>query len=98
MYTPLCATTQLSDLNARRGAHVDLAASGNRADAAQATGAKVAPEFYVWRQYILKNGTQPRRLADFLQNAAIPALNRLGHTPIGVFEVTAGCHRRRSSC
>ena len=66
-----------------------MAASGNRADAAQATGAKVAPEFYVWRQY-LKNGTQPRRLADFLQNAAIPALNRLGHTPIGVFEVMAG--------
>jgi hypothetical protein len=67
-----------------------MAASGNRADAAQPTGAKVAPEFYVWRQYILKNGTQPRRLADFLQNAAIPALNRLGHTPIGVFEVMAG--------
>jgi NIPSNAP len=67
-----------------------LAAAGNRADAAQATGAKVAPEFYVWRQYIVKNGTQPRRLADFLQNAAIPALNRLGHTPIGVFEVMAG--------
>jgi hypothetical protein len=32
----------------------------------------------------------PRRLADFLQNAAIPALNRLGHTPIGVFEVLFG--------
>jgi NIPSNAP len=29
------------------------------------------------------------RLAEFLQ-AAIPALNRLGHTPIGVFEVLAG--------
>ena len=31
-----------------------------------------------------------RRLADFLQNAAIPALNRLGHTPVGVFEGVAG--------
>ena len=67
-----------------------MAASGDRADAAQATGAKVAPEFYVWRRYFLKNGTQPRRLAEFLQGAAIPALNRLGHTPIGVFEVTFG--------
>ena len=67
-----------------------MAASGDRADAAQATGAKVVPEFYVWRQYLLKNGTQPRRLAEFLQGAAIPALNRLGHTPIGVFEVTFG--------
>jgi hypothetical protein len=49
-----------------------------------------APEFYLWRQYILRNGAAPRRLADYLQNAAIPALNRLGHTPVGVFEVVAG--------
>ena len=48
-----------------------------------------SPEFYVWRQYILKTGTQPRRLAEFLQ-AAIPALNRLGHSPIGVFEGVFG--------
>jgi NIPSNAP len=48
------------------------------------------PEFYLWRQYILRNGAAPRRLADYLQNAAIPALNRLGHAPIGVFEVIAG--------
>lgn len=48
------------------------------------------PEFYVWRQYVLRTGTQPRRLADYLQNAAIPAFNRLGHSPIGVFEVTFG--------
>ena len=49
-----------------------------------------SPEYYLWRQYILRNGAAPRRLADYLQNAAIPALNRLGHTPIGVFEVVAG--------
>ena len=47
-------------------------------------------EYYLWRQYILRNGAAPRRLADYLQNAAIPALNRIGHTPIGVFEVVAG--------
>lgn len=50
----------------------------------------VVPELYVWRQYNVRNGPQPRRLADFLQNAAIPALNRLGHKPVGVFEVVAG--------
>lgn len=50
---------------------------------------KTAPEFYVWRQYILRGGTQSARLAEFLQ-AAIPALNRLGHSPIGVFEVVTG--------
>jgi hypothetical protein len=52
--------------------------------------APAAPEFYVWRQFILRNGPQPGRLAEFLQKAAIPALNRLGHSPVGVFEVVAG--------
>ncbi len=54
------------------------------------SGQTPPPEFYVWRQYVLRNGTQLRRLADFVQNAAIPALNRLGHKPIGAFEVVAG--------
>ena len=48
------------------------------------------PEFYLWRQYTLRNGTAPRRLAEYFENAAIPALNRLGHSPIGVFTVFAG--------
>ena len=58
----------------------------------QAAGPAPAPvpHIYEWRQYSLRTGTQPRRLADYLQNALIPALNRLGHTPIGVFEVTFG--------
>lgn len=56
----------------------------------QAAGGRASPEFYVWRQYMLRNGTQPRRLADFLQKAAIPALNRLGHKPIGAFEAVFG--------
>lgn len=52
--------------------------------------AQAAPQIYEWRQYSLRTGTQPRRLADYLQNALIPALNRLGHTPVGVFEVVFG--------
>jgi len=61
------------------------------ANGQQAAGSQPgSPEFYVWRQYVLRNGTQLRRLADFLQNAAIPALNRLGRKPVGVFEVVAG--------
>jgi hypothetical protein len=47
-------------------------------------------DFYVWRQFLVRTGTQPQRLGEFLKNAAIPALNRLGHKPIGVFEVVAG--------
>lgn len=61
----------------------DWQSSGGAAQAA-------APQIYEWRQYSLRTGTQPRRLADYLQNALIPALNRLGHTPVGVFEVVFG--------
>jgi hypothetical protein len=70
-----------------------VAAAGSTAGASappQTSAGAKTPEVYVWRQYTIKTGTQPRRLAEFLQGAAIPALNRLGHTPIGVFEVTFG--------
>ena len=68
-----------------------LAAAGYGSGAGgQPPGAAPAPEFYVWRQYIVRTGTQPQRLGEFLKNAAIPALNRLGHRPVGVFEVLAG--------
>jgi hypothetical protein len=69
-----------------------MAAAAGASGAGQQAGGGggMSPEFYVWRQFILRTGTQPRRLADFLQNAAIPALNRLGHKPVGVFEVVFG--------
>ncbi len=57
---------------------------------AEQDASRAQAEFYIWRQYILRAGTQPRRLADYLQNALIPALNRLGHRPIGVFEPVVG--------
>jgi len=65
------------------GAAVDAAGGGRQKGSA-------APEYYLWRHFVLRTGTQPRRLAEFLQTAAVPALNRLGHSPIGVFEVVAG--------
>jgi hypothetical protein len=64
-----------------------MAAAGGGAGAQ--TPAPASPDVYVWRQYSLKVGTQRQRLAEFLQTA-IPALNRLGHSPIGVFDVTFG--------
>src|SRR3954465_12811313 len=66
------------------------ASGGGSTDAAGAQGTQTAPEYYLWRQYILRNGTGPRRLADYLQNAAIPALNRIGHPPVGGCEVVPG--------
>jgi NIPSNAP len=56
----------------------------------QAGSTPESPDLFVWRQYTLRTGTEPRRLGDFLQNASIPALNRLGHKPVGVFEVVTG--------
>jgi hypothetical protein len=68
------------------------AAAGMTADGGGQAGTQssASPEFYLWRQFILRNGPQPRRLAEFLQKAAIPALNTAGRSPIGAFEVFAG--------
>ena len=66
------------------------AAGSGLADFTRPGAAPAGPEFYLWRQYTLRNGTAPRRLAEYLENAAVPALNRLGHSPIGVFTVFAG--------
>jgi hypothetical protein len=49
-----------------------------------------SPSYYVWLEYTLRNGPQQKRMADFLQNALVPALNRLGSTPVGVFEQLVG--------
>jgi hypothetical protein len=69
-----------------------MAAAGSSGEAsAQGTGGSMAaPELYLWCQFIVRTGTQPRRLAEFLEGAWIPALNRLGHKPVGVFEVVFG--------
>jgi NIPSNAP protein len=67
-----------------------MAATSNSSSAQTQNVNTRTPELYVWRQYVLRTGTQLGRLADYLQNAAIPALNRLGHSPIGVFEVMFG--------
>jgi hypothetical protein len=54
------------------------------------TSGGAGPDVYLWRQYVLRTGTEPRRVGDFLEHAMVPALNRLGHKPIGVFEGVAG--------
>lgn len=54
------------------------------------TAADAGPLVYEWRQYSMRTGTQARRLDEYLQNALVPALNRLGHAPVGVFQVTFG--------
>ncbi|SDT59043.1 NIPSNAP protein [Mucilaginibacter mallensis] len=46
---------------------------------------KSGQQLYELRVYTLKTDTQQKLVEDYLQNAAIPALNRLGSNPIGVF-------------
>ena len=44
------------------------------------------PQQYLsWRRYVIKTDDQKKLVADFLKNAAIPALNRAGVKPVGVF-------------
>jgi hypothetical protein len=55
---------------------------------AEATTGK-AREYYELRKYDLQ-GTQPKLLESYLSDALIPALNRLGFSPIGAFNLDIG--------
>jgi hypothetical protein len=57
---------------------------GARAAAARPVGG-VAQEHYELRAYRFKEGASHELLDGYLEKAAIPALNRLGLKPIGVF-------------
>jgi hypothetical protein len=46
---------------------------------------KIATQLYELRVYTLKDDTQQKLVEDYFENAAIPALNRLGSNNIGVF-------------
>jgi hypothetical protein len=47
-------------------------------------------EYYALRRYSLQRGPQHNLTDSFFQNALIPALNRLGVTPVGVFTADIG--------
>jgi len=47
-------------------------------------------EFYELRLYHLRRGPMQKRFDDFYRETAIPAMNRAGITPVGVFSVMAG--------
>lgn len=47
-------------------------------------------EFYELRRYQLRRGPMQKLLDDYLREAAIPALNRAGVKPVGVFNVMVG--------
>ncbi|MGC8829855.1 MAG: NIPSNAP family protein [Verrucomicrobiia bacterium] len=47
-------------------------------------------EFYELRRYQLRRGPMQKLFDDYLRDAAIPAMNRAGVKPIGVFNVMLG--------
>jgi hypothetical protein len=57
---------------------------------AAATSSAAGREYYELRKYHLRRGPQQRLIDDYVRDAAIPALNRLGIRPIGVFNTTIG--------
>ena len=59
------------------------------AGAAEVSGS-VSREFYELRLYHFRQGPMARRFDDYCRNAAIPATNRAGAGPVGVFSVMLG--------
>jgi hypothetical protein len=49
-----------------------------------------SPEYYLLRRYQLTSGPQTKLAEDYFANALIPALNRLGITPVGAFALDVG--------
>jgi NIPSNAP len=56
---------------------------------AQAPATK-AREYYELRKYQVQSGPQVKLLQNYLADALVPALNRLGFSPIGVFNLDIG--------
>ncbi len=49
-------------------------------------------DYYELRRYHVRQGLNVRLLHDFFRHAAIPAWNRIGVEPVGVFTVVIGPH------
>lgn len=64
-------------------------ASALGADASAQTPSKPMPQYYELRQYHLRT-TMRQEFSDYLKVVSVPALNRAGITPVGVFTVTFG--------
>jgi len=65
-----------------------LAISGKSGLASPAKGK--SREYYQLRRYTLQTGPQTELTEKFFADALIPALNRLGFTPIGAFKLDIG--------
>ena len=70
-----------------------LATAALATTAAGAFAAEANPtgrEYYEWRRYHLRRGPKQRVFENYLREAWLPAMGRLGIGPIGVFHVMLG--------
>jgi NIPSNAP len=71
-----------------------ITASGAALGAAGLAGAQGSSEggreYYVLRQYKFISGPQPKAAGAYFEEALIPALNRMGITPVGAFDLYIG--------
>ncbi len=58
--------------------------------AAAAEGDNGKQEYFEWRKYRLHVGSKKNLLGDFLRKVGIPAMNRIGIGPVGVFNAMYG--------
>jgi hypothetical protein len=65
-------------------------ALGGKTSGAESTSSGTLREYYELRQYHLQTGPQTKLTNDYLSDALIPALNRLGISPVGAFNLTLG--------
>ncbi|MCX6903633.1 MAG: NIPSNAP family protein [Verrucomicrobia bacterium] len=71
-------------------AATSLAGLGSILSARAAEETKAERQFYELRMYHLRRGPKQKIFDDYCREAAIPAMNRLGISPIGVFNVMTG--------
>ena len=56
----------------------------------QAAGNPSERQFFEWRQYYLRTGSNKNLVGDFLKNVGIAAMNRIGIKTVGVFNPVYG--------
>ena len=66
-----------------------FALAGNAAESQVASNG-TPREYYELRQYHMQNGPQTKLTDAYVSDALIPALNRLGISPVGAFNLTLG--------
>lgn len=71
------AVTTVAAMNATSSSSAEPPAAGPR-------------EYYELRHYRLRRGPMGARFDEFFRDVAVPAWNRAGVTPVGVFDVTLG--------